>query len=882
MLALAGSAAAAPSCSTTVGVTTCTFSYSGSQDSWVAPAGVTSITVDAYGASGMQLTAPSGRTNGLGAHVRATLVVTPGSTYYVTVGGAGSYGVGGGGFNGGGDGGTVDFSGLGLGSLGGGGGGATDFRTSSALSDRVVVAGGGGGDSWPTLGGNSGSDGNNGVCSLASNDGGTCVANAVGGKAGTGGGAVGGTGESVDGITGADAADVAAGSATGGAGASWPAPFDANTFLFQFGGGGGGGGYYGGSGGGAGMLVDISGLNGSDGGGGGGGGSDYVDPSATNMTVTDGGNVSSGSSTQTDGSLTITYNEPPPDLTITKTHTGDFTQGQRGDYTITVTNSGTGPTSGTVTVTDTLPSGLAAAVVVSSNVWGCFGTTSTVMTCTRSSALAAGDSSAITLTVSVASDAQSVTNTASVSGGGETNTANDSASDPTTVIDATPPNTAITAHPSDPNNNASQSFSFSGDDGSGGSGVASFECKLDAASFAPCTSAQSYGLSDGSHTFQVRAIDAAGNVDPTPASYSWTVDFLPPQTFIDGNPSDPSNDSFAQFHYTGIDNHTADSQLLFECKLDDSAFAACPLDSTFYSGLLDGSHTFQVRATDAAGNVQQFPATFTWTVDTTAPTDAPQVSGTLGTNGWYTTSVVVAWHWTDGGGSGIDTSHCTQTTTSSGDGSSVTVSSSCRDLAGNSSSDSRSFKIDTTKPKLAPTLSTGTIALNQPGVTASPGATDTGGSGVASSSCGAISTSSVGDHTVTCTATDNAGNSNSSTIHYTVGYKFGGFTSPLPKSTVNLGSTLPIKFQLQDAAGHPISDTEAQSLVSPTCKIAIILVKPAGAVSGCPTYSTTLKQFQFNLKTTNAMKGANGVSITVTIGGTIVTASAPPDPFTVK
>jgi hypothetical protein len=44
-----------------------------------------------------------------------------------------------------------------------------------------------------------------------------------------------------------------------------------------------------------------------------------------------------------------------------------------------------------------------------------------------------------------------------------------------------------------------------------------------------------------------------------------------------------------------------------------------------------------------------------------------------------------------------------------------------------------------------------------------------------------------------------------------------------------------------------------------------------------------LKQFQFNLKTTNAMKGANGVSITVTIGGTVVTASpVVPDPFTVK
>ena len=50
---------------------------------------------------------------------------------------------------------------------------------------------------------------------------------------------------------------------------------------------------------------------------------------------------------------------PPPDLTITKTHTGNFTQGQTGaTYTVTVTNSGNGPTTGVVTVTDSLPSGL--------------------------------------------------------------------------------------------------------------------------------------------------------------------------------------------------------------------------------------------------------------------------------------------------------------------------------------------------------------------------------------------------------------------------------------------------------------------------------------------------------------------------------------------
>jgi large repetitive protein len=54
--------------------------------------------------------------------------------------------------------------------------------------------------------------------------------------------------------------------------------------------------------------------------------------------------------------------------------------------------------------------------------------------------------------------------------------------------------------------------------------VASFECKLDGGSFQSCPSPKAYsGLKKGSHTFEVRAVDAAGNVDPTPASRSWTV-----------------------------------------------------------------------------------------------------------------------------------------------------------------------------------------------------------------------------------------------------------------------------------------------------------------------------------------------------------------------
>ena len=68
---------------------------------------------------------------------------------------------------------------------------------------------------------------------------------------------------------------------------------------------------------------------------------------------------------------------------------------------------------------------------------------------------------------------------------------------------------------------ANVSFSFTG---TGGCAGVTFECKLDSGNWTACASPQSYsGLANGAHTFQVRAKDAAGNVDPTPATYPWTV-----------------------------------------------------------------------------------------------------------------------------------------------------------------------------------------------------------------------------------------------------------------------------------------------------------------------------------------------------------------------
>jgi len=134
----------------------------------------------------------------------------------------------------------------------------------------------------------------------------------------------------------------------------------------------------------------------------------------------------------TGNTATASINVLASDVTITKSHSGNFFQGQTGaTYTLTVNNLGPGPTAGTVTVTDTLPAGLTATSMTGTG-WTC---TVTTLTCTRTDALASGASyPPITLTLSVAANAAaSVTNIATVAGGGEINTANDTAMDITTI-----------------------------------------------------------------------------------------------------------------------------------------------------------------------------------------------------------------------------------------------------------------------------------------------------------------------------------------------------------------------------------------------------------------------------------------------------------------
>src|SRR5439155_987511 len=134
------------------------------------------------------------------------------------------------------------------------------------------------------------------------------------------------------------------------------------------------------------------------------------------------------------------------------------------------------------------------------------------------------------------------------------------------------------------------------------------------AAFVACVNPQTYtGLAGGQHAFMVRAVDAAGNVDPTPATRTWTVDTTPPDTSLLSGPAEGSVTASVQatFTFAGTDDQTVSSSLTFICILDEVTSAVCPSPQT-YVGLTEGRHGFTVAAIDAAGNTDSTPATRTW------------------------------------------------------------------------------------------------------------------------------------------------------------------------------------------------------------------------------------------------------------------------------
>lgn len=138
-------------------------------------------------------------------------------------------------------------------------------------------------------------------------------------------------------------------------------------------------------------------------------------------------------------------------------------------------------------------------------------------------------------------------------------------------------------------------------------------------------------IPDGSYRVRVYATDTLGNQSAATSTIS--IDTVaPPRPTVTARPTDPSTSTGATFAFTDTE-----AGVTFRCSLDGAAAVACTSPHT-YSGLTDATHTFVVRAADAAGNLSTAAPTETWVVDSTAPTGvitAP-VDGSSYTAGAYT------------------------------------------------------------------------------------------------------------------------------------------------------------------------------------------------------------------------------------------------------
>ncbi len=322
----AGSASATPvlGCPIHAGMTTCTFSYTGSAANWTVPAGITHLTVSADGGSGADAgsTPPvdnaangpdTGGTGGNGGEYQAVLAHIPaGTVLSIFPGGAGNGTAGGVDAGSGGGSSTTAFSG----NSGGGGGGAS---TVSVSGDRkgllggeqkslLVVAGGGGGagagfsdDKRPLTGGTGGSAGAGNQVPLApangGNGGGSGGVNGADGTPATGG-TEGGGGSTTSAAGGANGGRQ--GCSTSATDGGFLAGGASNSGDCELVGGGGGSGYYGGGG-----SAARAGA---------GGGSAFP----AGVTTVDGIRVIPLADAKThsgDGVVTITYQRVPTHLT---------------------------------------------------------------------------------------------------------------------------------------------------------------------------------------------------------------------------------------------------------------------------------------------------------------------------------------------------------------------------------------------------------------------------------------------------------------------------------------------------------------------------------------------------------------------------------------
>ena len=184
--------------------------------------------------------------------------------------------------------------------------------------------------------------------------------------------------------------------------------------------------------------------------------------------------------------------------------------------------------------------------------------------------------------------------------------------DPTPVsrtwtVDRTGPTVSITNGPADGGSTSQTQPTFTFTAGE----TATYECSVDGGPYTGCTSPYQVPtpLAETAHTFAVRAYDTLNNPGGA-TTRSFTVDVTPPQTTLLTGPGEGTTTPSRSTTFTFA---SPESSMQFECRIDDEAFAPCT--SPYTRELDNGDHAFEVRAKDAAGNVDATPERRTWRVN---------------------------------------------------------------------------------------------------------------------------------------------------------------------------------------------------------------------------------------------------------------------------
>lgn len=352
-----------------------------------------------------------------------------------------------------------------------------------------------------------------------------------------------------------------------------------------------------------------------------------------------------------------------------------------------------------------------------------------------------------------------------------------------------------------------------------------------------------------------RAANGAGQETETTFTSFWGRDATPPIVSVT-NVEDGASYILGSVPTAGCDTTDAFSGVATNASL------------TITGGNSDGTGTFTATcdgATDLAGNMAA-PASVSYTVeipDNTPPMISANVSGTQGNNGWYISNVEVSWTVSDDE-SDISSATGCETTLIDSDtaGASLTCEASS---AGGTDSASVNIQRDATSPVVS-------VTGVEDGAQYILGAVPTAGcdtqdtlSGVATEASLSLSggnSNGVGSFTATCDgASDNAGNTGSASVSYSVIYDFGGFTAPIDPQAVNqvkAGQTVPVKFSLNGDQGLNIFATGYPTSQEVACdgSTSINAVEETGTAGNSGlSYDSDIDQYSYNWKTDKGWSG---------------------------